>query len=153
MVDFRRPDALSIKFVADNMREADRSEVWASHHHTPIDALNGSINQSGFSAVAWLGGEPCAIFGVVVCDILTGTGSPWLLGTNGIIENYREFLKNSHCVIDDMLRVCPKLTNHVHAGNKISVRWLKWLGFEFDRAQPYGVERELFYRFHLERFR
>ena len=149
MVEFKEPTPWVIKYVADNMRRADVVEVMASGDYSPSEALEMSMELSEFSSVAFINDQPCAIFGLTQGDILTGTGVPWMLGTENVVKYRRQFLNNSKQVIDDMITLCPKLVNHVHADNEVSIHWLRWLGFTIDEPAPYGVNDELFHRFHM----
>jgi RimJ/RimL family protein N-acetyltransferase len=51
-------------------------------------------------------------------------------------------------VLDKALPLFGRLENYVHAENKASVRWLKWLGFTMDEAAPYGPRGENFIHFY-----
>lgn len=130
------------------MRDADRREVMASHGHTPEAAINYAVNSSSFTAVGVIAGDICCVFGVASHSILGGKGSPWLLGTDGIVKHYRSFLPYSRLVVADMTKVCPVLENYVHVENKVSINWLRWLGFSFDPPAPYGSAGQLFQRFY-----
>lgn len=151
MIKFKVPDDQAVEFIAANMREADAVEVWASGHYTPIDAVRKSLEYSKFATVVWIDDVPCAIFGLSIYDVLSGTGVPWLLSAEQILNHKREILKHSPDVIEMMLEICPKLMNHVHAENKVSIRWLRWLGFDIDEAKPEGRDGALFHRFHKDR--
>jgi hypothetical protein len=150
-VKFTKPTPELIEVIAANMRQADVDEVWASNHHTPIDALINGLKVSDRSVVVIVDDEPCAMIGLVIRDILSGVGVPWLLSTDGALKNKRNFLIQVPSVIDEMLTVCPKLFNYVHIKNKISINWLRRIGFTIDKPLPYGVDNELFHKFHLER--
>lgn len=151
MVKFVKPTVEIIQHIADNMRAEDAAEVWASHRHTPMQALSAGMKLSDYTVVVCVDDVPCAILGLVIHDILTGSGVPWLLSTEDALKHKREFLKQSPPVIQEMLSICPRLFNHVHIENRISIRWLKWLGFTIDAPQPSGFDGELFHRFHLEK--
>lgn len=151
MVEFRAVAPMPISYVADHMREADVVEVMASGGFTPYEALDISIAKSQFAAVAWVDDEPCAVYGLIVQDALSGVGVPWMLATENALKHRREFLKQSPGIITQMLNICPTLYNYVHAENTTSIRWLKWLGFEFEDALPLGQNGELFHRFYRER--
>ncbi|WP_461521171.1 hypothetical protein [Porticoccus sp.] len=140
-----------IRYVADNMRAQDVVEVSASGGHSPFEALDYSVQGSGYSTVAVIGGEPVAVFGLALRGILGRTGVPWMLGTDGVSRRRRVFAPKSREVIEEMLSITPYLYNYAHVGNTVSIRWLKWLGFEFEDAAPYGVRGELFHRFYMEK--
>lgn len=148
---FVEPTTEMVEFIAKNMRKADADEVWASHRHTPIEALMDGWRVSDRSVVVTVGDEPCVMMGLVIRDILTGTGVPWLLGTEGAIKHKRHFIDLVPPVIDEMLSICPRLFNYVHADNKVSIRWLKHIGFTIEDAAEHGHAGEMFHKFHLER--
>jgi len=133
------------------MRQADAVEVWSSSRQTPLDALTTGWEMSDLAVIVTVDDEPCVMMGLVIRDILTGAGVPWLLGTEGALKHKRHFIAQVPPVIDEMLTICPRLFNYVHAENKVSIRWLKRIGFTIDDPMPYGLDEELFHRFHLER--
>jgi hypothetical protein len=138
-------------WLANNMAEADADEVYAVGLG-PYRALKDSLDRS---AVAWTGmvnDEPVCMFGVTPIDILGGIGSPWLLGTDKVKRYGLTFLRLNKQYIPKMLDVFPRLVNFVDVRHEVAIRWLKWLGFEFDpKPIPYGLFGMPFYRFHMER--
>lgn len=150
-VKFIKPTQALIEVIAADMRQADVDEVWASHHHTPVEALMKSWKASDRSVVVTVNDEPCVMIGLVIHDILSGTGSPWLLGTENALKYKRHFLTQVPDVIEEMLTICPRLVNYVHTENKVSIKWLKWIGFIVEEPLPYGCDDALFHKFTLER--
>lgn len=151
VVKFIKPTEAAIQLIAADMRDADVAEIWASHRHTPIDALMRGWELSDLSVIVECDGVPCTMLGLVVDCVLTGSGTPWLLSSNHALKYKREFLIQSPPVIEQMLDTCPRLSNHVHTKNRVSIRWLKWLGFTIEEPLPVGIDKELFHRFHLEK--
>ena len=141
-VKFLQPTTELIEAIAADMRQADVDEIWASNHYTPVEALTAGWNKSYRSVIVTVNDEPCVMLGLVIHDILTGTGVPWLLGTNNALKYKRHFITQVPDVIDEMLDICPILFNYVHVDNKISIRWLKHIGFIFDEPVPYGCDDE-----------
>lgn len=141
-----------IPHIAANMRQADQKEVMASHGHSPELALQSSLNHSVLAWTCLVRNKPAFMWGVCPLRAVLGLeGSPWLLGTDDVLEVRRDFLKFSPRYISKMQSVFPKLWNYVHADNKISQRWLKWCGFKMaNAAETYGINNELFYRFWRE---
>ncbi len=141
-----------IFWIASNMAEADRREIEALGFG-PFRALEDSLNRS---AAAWTGVVGCArpvcMFGVTPMDILGGIGSPWLLGTNEVGKHAKTFMRLNREYVPKMLELFPDLVNWVDARHAVAIRWLKWLGFQFDpEPVPYGVWKMPFYRFHMEK--
>lgn len=150
VVRYERPTDDAIKFIADNMRQGDAIEVMASGEHTPIEALTLSVKSSDSAVVVFIDDVPVAAFGLVRRDYLSGSGVPWLLSAEQALAHRRKFLELSPQVIDEMLQICPKLVNFVHSENKVSIRWLKWLGFVLEEAEPIGKNGAMFHRFSKE---
>ena len=90
------------------------------------------------------------MFGCGTVDILSGTGAPWLLGSNAIERHYRHFLRGSLFWVGKMRAEYRLLRNVVAADNAISVRWLEWLGFDLSEPVPYGYERRPFRVFEMK---
>lgn len=142
-----------IPAIALDMRMADMREVWASERRSPAQAL---VNALGRSSLAWtciIDGKPAFMWGVArVGTLMSQTGAPWLLATP-VIEERRvtlEFLRQCPAYVERMQARFPRLENLVHAKNRISIRWLRWLGFT---VEPQAVERngEPFFLFRRER--
>jgi len=150
-IKFVKPTLDLIEEIAKDMRQSDVEEVWASSHHTPLEALTKGWHASDYHAVAVCDGEPLVMFGLVKCDILSGSGSIWMLGSNRSLKYRKEFMVRTPLVIDEMLRICSHLSNRVHGKNVDSIKWLRRLGFTIDDPEPYGPDSELFHKFYIQR--
>lgn len=138
-----------IRPIAADMRPEDVREVWASHEHTPEEALDASFWRSTKAWTCLVRGSPAFMWGVAPRESLLGNvGCPWLLGTPAIKDVRRDFVRNCRKYVGMMQELYPRLENYVHAENKVSIRWLKWCGFELaEEPEEYGVNPEKFYRF------
>ena len=140
-----------IPAIAADMREADRREVWASHRHTPVQALTAALAKSDIAWTCKVAGVPAFMWGVSRCGcLLSETGAPWLLGTPAILQIQREFLRQCPAYVERMQAEYPRLENYVHAGNRASMRWLGWLGFTIEKRTPVLWHGEQFYKFWRE---
>ncbi len=143
-----RPATLDdVADLAPRLRQADRDEVWASHRNSPADALSRSL---GMSTHAWAGladGRLVCLWGVCPISLISRTGAPWLLGSDDIETYQMAFLRRSRPFVDEMLGVYTVLTNWVDDRNRVSMRWLRWLGFNLFPAQPFGPDGLPFHRF------
>lgn len=149
-VRFERPTPENLDFIAARMRRADVVEVMAAGRRSPREAVLKSVELSDRCSVALINGEPCAVFGLVIANVVTGWGVPWLLGTDLIDRHKKLFVEHTRTGVREMLEICPILINYVHAENLKSIRWLKTMGFTVEAAEPFGVDGELFHKFHLE---
>lgn len=151
MVDFSiiPADVAHLLPIAKGMREADRIEIDASGGLEPYQALKEGLDSSSRCWTALVNGKPCVMFGVVPFSVLGGVGSPWLLGTDDATLVKKQFLLQGRKLIPEMLRLYPTLINLVDARNSMSIRWLKWLGFDVKDPIPYGQNSELFHPFEM----
>ena len=93
--------------------------------------------------------NPVAIYGLTFRDMLSGIGSPWMLTANGIENAKRELITDVMDVLGIMLTICPTLVNHVHVENRMSVKWLRRLGFVLEAPEPIGLGGEMFHKFSM----
>lgn len=152
MIKYVCPTDSLVQEIADTMRIEDTDEVWASHHHTPLEALNFGWKVSDYVAVAVKNGEPLVMLGLVKRDILTGGGTVWLLGSENALNHKIDFLRQSRPMLKELLSICPRLSNRVHAKNTKSIEWLKWMGFKVSETpEIYGKDQQYFYNFFIEK--
>lgn len=137
-----------IRFLANNLRQADVAEIKAGIDLTPEEAIRMSIHLSSHGWVILdAAGEPIAIFGAAPSNI-PGTAMMWMVGTEGIRRNSREIARNTRPYLDEMNVTYPYLWNFVDARNDVSLRWLRWAGCRIIGDEPlHGVEQRLFYIF------
>lgn len=133
-------EAWHIEDLAPRMRAADRLEIWAANHSLPYEGLMTAVSRSREKWAVEKAGRCVCIFGVVPTVILTGRGSPWLLGSDELHDIRIPFLRHSGPIIERLLERYETLNNWVHEGNALSLAWLRWLKFEIGEARPYGVE-------------
>ena len=136
------------KFIAENMKQPDVDEVWASSKHTPKEAI---VTSMSLSQEVWAGlgdGEPIIIMGVVKQDMLN-RAVPWMLGTDALPLFTRPFLRDAKAMSNRWLDECSFLFNYVDARHTVSVRWLEWMGFEVMEAEPFGPYNMPFHNFYM----
>lgn len=133
--------------LARHMRFADRAEVWASHRASPSQAVASSL-QASRDAYAGLAGERVlCLFGVATATVLSSTGAPWMLAAPTLRLHSRAFLRGSRQIVNGWRAEYDELVNYVDARNARAIRWLRWLGFEIEAAQPFGPDQLPFHRF------
>jgi hypothetical protein len=137
--------------LARNMRSADVSEIWKSHHRTPESALLDGFSKSVLCFTIERNESPIAMFGIVPRTILGSTASIWFLASPELDKIKRTFIKHSHKFINLMLSYYPILENYVDVENRESIKWLKWCKAEFSLVIPYGIEQQPFRYFRFRR--
>ena len=134
--------------LAPKMRQQDATEVWHSNGMSPLEALYMSYDICGENhTIIDDHGEIIGMFGCGHNEETPNIGVPWLLASDKLPTITREFLPQSKEWIDSLDEKYDMLFNFVHADNKVSIRWLKWMGFKFLRKQYYGVNPSEFYPF------
>lgn len=146
-VEVERATAAHAADLAARMRAADREEVRASGDHTPLEALQMSLERTAYPVAGLFNGRVECIFGVSNLWVLGSIGVPWLLGSETLPLYARPFLRESRRYVDAMRDRFRLLTNHVDARNEMSIRWLKWLGFAIMSPEPFGPFGLPFHRF------
>jgi hypothetical protein len=118
----------------EDLREEDMLEILGLMHH-PRDAVYMSFATSSkcYSVRDEWNNLYCS-FGVAPING-TNIGSAWLLGTRRLPRIKKFFLKHSAEKVEDLLDGFDYLTNFVMRTNKLSIRWLEWLGAEFNDCQ------------------
>lgn len=146
---FRSPHADDVRDLAANMRAIDQLECAVAHGHSPLEALESSIDHSAWTKVCEVDGDVQCLFGVGAFSLLSDDGTPWFLGRAGVERHARQFVLHSKRYVEEMHADYERLANIVHADNALSIRWLKWLGFQFDEGVC--VRGHTFLPFHRER--
>ena len=149
-VEIRDVEEGDIAVLVRNMREHDKMEVNAATHMGLRNAVQTSVIMSTYSKTGLVNDELVCMWGVCPISLLSGSGSPWMLGTDLITEKQRIFLRRSKPWLADIRKDYRYLENFVDARNVLSIKWLKWLGFEMDEAEPYGIHGEPFHKFTME---
>ena len=117
--------------IAANMRQIDRRECQAMGHE-PKQALRLARRRALWSLTALVDGQPAALFGLVVANMVEGVGIPFFLGTDAVYKQARSLLVRGPSVIALMRQTTPTLINLVSAENDNAIRLLKRWGFQVD---------------------
>lgn len=133
--------------LAPKMRQQDAKEVWHSNGASPLEALVMSFKDCEENhTIIDDEGEVIGMFG---CGTVHNTriGVPWLLASDKLPKITKQFLPQSKEWIESLHDRHDMLFNYVHAENRISIRWLKWMGFKFLPKTLYGTNPDDFYPF------
>lgn len=132
-----------------HLRASDLAECRAYGRPDIAAGIASSVNRSALCWTGLVDGELAAIIGVAPINMLTGIGSPWMLGTPVLDAHSRVLVRRTPEYIARMLKAFPHLVNFVHAKNTTSVRWLRRLGFSLSEPVPFGPLGELFHPFEM----
>lgn len=130
--DLRHVDPDTVEAWADHisrhMRQEDLDEIEAMGTGTDALHLSVALSSHGF-AVLDREGVPCAMFGAAPHP-LPGVGVVWMLGTDGIRQEATAIARRTRRYFDELNAAYPVLWNYIDARNTVSLRWLRWGGFE-----------------------
>lgn len=136
--------------LAPHLKAADLAEIWASGHHTGLEALLLGFEYRYRNWAVVMNGQVAALFGVTAPSICSPVGTPWLLGRELTRGEGLALLRQSRHYVSQMARGFCTLENWTDARHLESHAWLRWCGFTLDAPQPWGVEKLPFHRFHKD---
>jgi hypothetical protein len=124
--------------LAPLLRKEDITEAKAFGYPSSKEALTEAIAADDLSITCLdAEGVPFAMLGVGRAG---DTSYIWLLGSEGIKDNWYTFAKGSKEWIQPLIKKYGKVTNFVLESYETSVRWLNWLGADFTKRVEIGGE-------------
>lgn len=140
------------EIIAQNTRQPDIDELWASSCSSPLNAMKNGIQFGDFALTGLADGKPVCMWGVVGVSLIGHVGVPWMVGTKDLDVLAIPFLRHSRKAIASTFQKYKSLVNYVDQRNTKAIQWLKWLGFNIEKkAEPYGVYQLPFHRFDMRR--
>ena len=125
--------------VASNLLPDDYREVVEGHGHDPLNALVVGVQNSDSVYFTNPDNEICGIAGVYE------NGAIWMLCTPFILEYPHTFAREAKRFVNE--RPEEKLWNFVDKRNKVHLKLLKFLGFQFLDEFTYGPNNLTFIEF------
>lgn len=145
-VELRQIRDEDIEELLENMLLADRAEVLALGHDLEW-AVRNSVATSIESVAIRKNGRLGSLLGVARPLDLDETVAPWLLSTTFMLDNPKEVLRLSRVIFDRWSRTYPHMVNYVDVRHERAIRWLGWLGADFEYIDQHGPYKRPFYRF------
>jgi len=134
-----------------NIRKADHEEGLASHGIGAVCGIQISFNLSDSCWIVLLNNEPAFAFGVGKESIFSKKAIVWLLGTPLMDKMKVSILRGFKPYIKAMFEGVSLIENYVDERNKVSKKWLKFMGFKLDEPNPYGIKGLPFRRFYMNK--
>jgi hypothetical protein len=111
------------------------------------DSVRRCLRLSSHYMAVDVGDELACLVGVAPVALLSGVGSPWMLGTPVCDRHGRALVALGRRYIAEMHETYLTLEGYVHAQHVQSVRWLARLGFSIAPPCPIGVSGQAFHYF------
>ena len=133
-LSFEPASSGDIEAIARDVRMADEIEIKASSGESVADAMAFGLSRSTVCFTAVADDEPIAMFGVAPDG--TDNGIVWMVATNALerMTLRKALLKSSRELLPVLMAGYSKVYNVVDQRNDKAIRWLHWLGFEFENA-------------------
>jgi hypothetical protein len=131
------------------LRLADVAEISANSGVSPTEALTVGLELGAYTGRFDNGDIGCMLGAHEVPDYGTYV---WLLGTNAIRANTREFLRDAADFLEYLEPPSGVLWTLSDARNTLHHRWLEWSGFSEVHRTIYGVEEREFIYFKRETY-
>lgn len=139
-LSYTLPTLENLKYIADNLKEADRKEIIGQEGPGTIhDEILRSAMHSEFCLVCNFNDEPVAVFGLRRTSPFEKIGLVWLVTTAKTQERKVFVGRETKRVINRFRKDWKLLYNYVDEGNNNTIKWLKWLGAKVYPAEPHGI--------------
>jgi hypothetical protein len=125
-------------------REREREAYDKIGHEAARDHLTHAL---ALAAEAWTGfvdGQIVCMWGIDRASILCPSAFVWLLTADSIRQHPFVFVRHSQIRLAELRKRYHYIHGVVDASNTVSVKWLRWLGFQFSDVEfvnGYSIKR------------
>lgn len=144
-------DDADMEIMLEKIRPMDLLEFSITADGLPlVDSLANLKRDSVRSRAAYVDGKLVAVYGVMSRTALGGIGNPWLAATSEIEKPQvrRVFIERTREEFTWLSEGFYRLWNVVLDKNVVAIRWLKWMGFNFDGTE-YTINGHKFLLFDM----
>lgn len=133
-------------YLSKRMRDEDVKEIKISHNAEPLESLLSSFQLKNSQVFSIIGtNKDCVgMFGVSDCPFTENFGVAWLLSSDNLNSDARQFLKESRSWVNLLNEKYDYIYNWVHPDNWVTLKWLQFCGFKPKSKHQYGVNNEEF---------
>ena len=136
------PRQKDIEAMKGKIRASDREEIWSAYHAGAYEELITSCVRARYKWGIRSDKGMVAIFGVTRIPGEKKIAVPWFIGTN-LINKHKKFVaKTLRETLGFLMESFVFLFNYVSEKNKVSLRFLRRLGFKIEPPEPFGCEGE-----------
>lgn len=128
MLTLRTATLDDARYVGSRLRAGDAAEMQL-FGVDGVDAIEMSMCDSIASECIVIDGEPAAVLGLLLLDMTSGVGVPWILTTQAVERHRIAFGRATRRILNRALELCYRLENVTDARYAQAIAWLQWLGF------------------------
>lgn len=144
MLTIRTATADDAQYVGEHLREGDARECLL-FGVDGVQAIKVGMEASLISECLLVDGEPAAVYGLQVPDLIGGIGQPWIL-TAAAVERHRiAYARAARSLVHRAFDLVERLENVVDARYSRALALLEWLGFtvepEIDGIRRFWMEK------------
>lgn len=138
MITVRPAEILDCIVIGNNLREADKREVFTiqQHENFPASVIEG-YNVSSKSFVGLKGNNPFFICGVI--PVTDKIAYIWGLGTDDVKTVKKEFVKKCIDMFPELTEGFSYVFSYMDHRNTVHKKWCKMMGFTFDKSKNIKV--------------
>lgn len=145
----RKPTEEDVEYIIEHVRPEDAAELDALDGSTIRESLDETPDLLNVSQVWEVDGKPVCIFGVTPMAGPLSTGIIWMLATTDFHKHARTFAGHCRKVVKEMIKGYGYIFNYIHSENRVSIVWLKSLGFKIRDGQQLGHKGATFHKFEM----
>ena len=138
-------------YIADHLKKEDFAEIVGATGVGPRREIDFCCRYSEWSMVALIDEKPVAVFGIRPVDPINRIGVVFLLTTEETLRHKIMTGRETKRAMRYFLEDWEMLYNYCDEGNKLVLRWLKFLGAKIYPAEPYGFFGRPYHRFEFTR--
>ena len=154
-----RKNEKDVKYILDNLRKEDKDELLAIYGNNYKQKVMDNIMKTEFYVL--LGKTKDKDIPVVmggIWEVIPNNphiGGAWLLSTDKVKNHKMTLLRELRKEVEAADEKFILTYNLIYEENKEAKKWLKWLGYRFDKPKPEGMVIpegfEFFYRVNPKR--
>tara|TARA_R100001082_G_scaffold106410_1_gene79267 strand:- start:7439 stop:7909 length:471 start_codon:yes stop_codon:yes gene_type:complete len=133
-------------YLSTCMRQEDVDEIKLSHNVEPLEGLLSSFQLKNSKVFSIIGSnkECVGMFGVSDCPFVEKYGVAWMLSSDSLNADTRQFLKECRGWVNVLNEQYDIIYNWVHPDNWKTLKWLQFCGFKPKTKHKYGINNEEF---------
>jgi hypothetical protein len=126
-------------YVGERLRAADAAEVLL-FGFDGVQGVKCSLNASLIAECMLIDGEPVAMCGLGMEQLMSATGYPWLLSTEAVERHRIAYARAARRLVERAFTLVDRLENVVDPRYTRAIALLEWLGFTVEPEEN-GLRR------------